>query len=92
MMPRLVCHHTHRLGTKQMELKVPIAIPAIIGMEKLRIESSPITSATTVTTSMELNVVTEVRMLRRRDWESLMLTRSRIWIPGSNVWFSRIRS
>ena len=37
-----------------MELKVPIAIPAIIGMEKLRIESSPITSATMVTTSMEL--------------------------------------
>ena len=45
-----------------------------------------------VTISMELNVVTEVRMLRRRDWEELMLTRSSICMPGSSVWFSRIRS
>ena len=87
LMPRFFCHHTHRLGTKQMELNVPIAIPAIIGTEKLRMESRPITSATMVTISMELNVVTEVRILRRSDWESLMLTSSWICVPGSSVWF-----
>ena len=67
LMPRFFCHHTHRLGTKQMELNVPIAIPAIMGMEKLRMESRPITRDTMVTISIELNVVTDVRMLRRRD-------------------------
>ena len=65
--PRFFCHQTQRPGTKQMELKVPIAMPNIIGTEKLRMESRPIASATMVTTSMEPNVVIEVRRLRRRD-------------------------
>lgn len=32
-------------------------------------------------------MVTEVRILRRSDWESLMLTSSWICVPGSSVWF-----